>query len=87
MKLRKSASKKTQKYFRVMVEDIVIRVVDVQARSPKHAIKQAKRMYPSTLHEVSRVSKISGTRDLTADAEVDFLDEPLFLSTFQDAEC
>ena len=86
MKRRKSASKNTD-YYRVIIEDIILRVVDVQADSQDDAIGQAKNLPAWTCPAVDRMSKISGARKMTDTAEVDFLDEPIFHSSYPNEEC
>lgn len=87
MKKRKSASKNITGYYRVIIEDIVLRVVDVQAESQEDAVQQAKDLPAWTCQAVDRISRISGVREITDDAEVEYFDEPIFHSSYRHEEC
>ena len=87
MNRRKSASKNSTGYYRVIIEDIVLRIVDVQADSQEDAIQQAKEFPAWTCPAIDRMSKISGARKMTGGAEVDYLDDPIFHSSYRHEEC
>jgi len=75
MKLTQRASKKPEKLFRIILHDILIKVVDVSAPTKEQAIQHALDKPTWVLHQIDRATKVVGTLELDDGGEAVYAEQ------------
>ncbi len=86
MKFKQRASKKPEKFFRIILHDIVIKVVDISAQTKEQAIRHALDKPTWSLHQIDRTTKVAGILEMDDDEAAEYVQQSDDHSPLQHAE-